>query len=504
MNLRDHVGFLTELEARFPVDEWVAHGVRAWPLVRYHLSVSNLQIVNRTRSEADGVGLRLSALLRDEWRWARAEVDDRFHSESPASPADVLLYGDGVSQMFVGGAWHDRFCDPIAARAEALGLTTASWTPLNRFQVPRARSSWFIQPTLDALGAWCKLTHRLAGHDASLPGYDDFSAFVRERFPDARIPTPESVAKVAYYVEHHTRLYRRLLGRVRPRACFIVSYYGTERSSFVRACRQLRIPVVDVQHGYAGDRHWAYASWTRVPPGGYDLLPEVFWRWSEDEARVIDGWGAATGGAHRAEVSGNLFLSAWWQREFPGIDEATRTAAVVRSRAPDKRHLLFTLNGFEPPEMLDRLVAMFEKVRDRYFIWLRTHPSRTAQRDDLKRRFHALLPAAANIDEATSLPLPAVLAAVDVHLTEISTTVIEAELFGVPSVLLGELRSVLYPGQLGRGTARVATAIEDVPAVADALLSQHRTRSDGCFARSWDRLLLELVGDGPVHVQGTA
>lgn len=499
MNTKELKILLGEVEARFPVDAWQSGSLKLWPLIRYHLYEKNHSLLNRLAGTQEspappGRFDRLAELGRSEWSWLKANAADFARTQLPPAGTDVLLYSDGVSQIQLGGKWFDRFVDPVAFRAEDLGFRTHTWTPARHFFTPRGRPSWFIQPVLDALGVYCKATHRFRRTPVVVPGYDEFVRYVDARFPRVDLPDVDGMEKAGYYVEQHVTLYRALLTRLRPKVCFLVCYYGMERFSLMRACRQLGIPTVDLQHGYAGAMHFAYAAWERVPPGGYDLLPEVFWCWTEEDRRVVEAWAERTGGAHRAEVAGNVFFAGWAQTLFPGIGEVMARGKAVRALAPDATHLLVTLNGYEPRDLLRHLAAVFGRMSDVY-VWLRMHPVRMQQRAVLEECFHALGPGRVCIEEPSMLPLPVVLSHVDLHATEVSSTVLEAELFGIPSVLLGSGEATSYAESIERGAVHVAEHLDDLPRVVRSLRGKRLERR-GATTLSFDRLLVELVQTG--------
>ena len=72
------------------------------------------------------------------------------------------------------------------------------------------------------------------------------------------------------------------------------------------------------------------------------------------------------------------------------------------------------------------------------------------------------------VDEATRLPLYALLRHMNVHLTEISSTVLEADQFGVPSVLCHPT-GVDYYAPLARGAIGAFTAPDIVAAIETQL-----------------------------------
>jgi len=66
------------------------------------------------------------------------------------------------------------------------------------------------------------------------------------------------------------------------------------------------------------------------------------------------------------------------------------------------------------------------------------------------------------LGQATSLPLYALLRHMDLHITEYSSTVIEAEAFGVPSVVMNPLEADMFQEQISSGWALPAYTAEEV------------------------------------------
>lgn len=58
------------------------------------------------------------------------------------------------------------------------------------------------------------------------------------------------------------------------------------------ACKRIGIKAVDVQHGRAGATGQKYYSrWTKFPKNSnYEIMPDVFWTWTEADKRAIDKW----------------------------------------------------------------------------------------------------------------------------------------------------------------------------------------------------------------------
>ncbi|MBX3260992.1 MAG: hypothetical protein KF782_15005 [Labilithrix sp.] len=472
---------LAELDAAFPTHRWTIDGINVLPLFRYEVYNNNHALYRRSPGErrADKleapkrVGRALRSKAAAALRLGRARWSDRAAS-APISRADALLFSDGVSFSLLHGRYYDRFCDPIREQLERRGLRTLLATPLEGYAVPRHSPSLFVQPALDRAKIRGLFESRLRRPAIELPEYERACSALVERHPGMSVPATERLTRTSIYIQVFADVYTMLLRRVRPRVVYLVCYYGSERFAMQLAARRLGVPTVDVQHGYSGELHWAYARWMNVPPGGFELLPRYFWCWSEEERRTIASWAERSGGAHRARVGGNLFARMWrdddaeivkrYDREVRGVVDANRPRVPV----------LYAANGLETEAQLRALAEVIRATRDELFWLVRLHPCRITDRARLETILRES-GTAFDVERATSLPLYALLRNVELHVTESSTTVIEASEFGVPSVLWGALEAPSFAPYVASGWLRVA---EDAGAVADELRRQGKRRDE--------------------------
>jgi hypothetical protein len=237
---------------------------------------------------------------------------------------------------------------------------------------------------------------------------------------------------------------------------------------FNMACREAGIPSVELQHGVQGASHWAYARWNAVPPGGFSVLPSIYWNWSRSDALVINTWAHRTAGGHRAVAGGNLWLASWLR---PGSERGTGYDARVDAALPrDELHILWTLQpGITGPRELGLLLQASD-LSPPGWVWLpRLHPAMTAEERSTIETTLARLPAsAAARTAANELPLPALLRRVDAHVTFSSSVTHEAAAMGVPTVLTGEEGVLYFADVVEQGWATPAAAV-DAPAAVDVL-----------------------------------
>jgi hypothetical protein len=467
---------INECERRFDVDEWMVNGIRVWPVVRVQLyeDFYNLH-VKPVSSRALGVSApwrrfigEISGLLRV----ASSYASDRKNNDRCANQVDVLLLSNGVSFDFVNGQWYDRFCDPFVDILKAQGLSTFIVTPGCKCPVPRKSPSMYVQPMLDLARAGATLRALLRPTRDSLPEFADFCALVRSSRCSMVPPNLGSIRRWSATIEAYSGVYERVLRVLRPRIAMVACYYSLSGMALNLATRRLGAVSVDIQHGVQGDLHAAYGSWTKVPPCGYELLPKVFWCWSEREVLSISRW-AQTSRAHRALAGGNLYLlRSSTERDGP------RRVPDPPPPEGDRRRALYTLSGDESGADLKVLAQLVTRTRFNTDWWIRCHPCKLDQRKVIKKllKDHSLGNAA--VDLPTDMPLYGVLNMVDVHVTEFSTVTIEARAIGVPTVLTNRRGGVLFADELSSGWAVVACTVNEIVAAIDGQVRRRPSLSD--------------------------
>ena len=462
---------LTELEQQFDVDQWEHLGVHLWPLVRYQIATENHRLakVSPGRSDAVPAGIlqqKLSSLrpllsmgrgLRDYLR--ATQITDPAHNDSMIRPANALFYSDGASITKLDDHWYDRFCDPLHSALALRNVSTLTWQPLHTYYTPRHTRSAFIQPLLDTVLIAArveKAVHaRLRSAQPALDSLSDALAWLAAKAPEFNLLSIAQYLGLAQYTARFARAYTPWIKRVGPKVAFKVCYYGAEGMGFVLACRQLKIPVVDLQHGVAGAQHFAYGAWTKVPPGGYNTLPTHFWCWSEADSEAILRWNGPAFG-HIPIVGGNPFLSAWVRGEASVIQRSAAVLAPLVGRTEKLKQVLWTAHGFEDDETLQRIAKVVHESRGHIHWWIRMHPVRAHRKADFLRVL-AQTEGDYNLDEASALPVYALLRVVDAHATEVSSTTIEAAAFGVPTVLVCPSEVGLFADLVQSGWATIAS-----------------------------------------------
>jgi hypothetical protein len=465
-------------ETSAEVRDWRIAGVRVWPMLRVRWFFAILSDQYFEKSLVTG---RVTSLVRylvsvvGAWcRWIRVRWADRRAEADVSRQSDVVFVSDGVSFVNIDGRHYDRFCDPLIELLIERGVSSVMLTAGNRFLAPRHRASKFLQPAIDFAHLRGAVSGSKLISTAVLPGNQQVRDALGGSGVDHASLMPSRVAADVGRVLAVSRVFGALFDRIRPRLVFVVSYYNLDGMALALACRKRGICLVDIQHGVQGVLHPAYGRMPPAPPEGFDLVPHRFWVWSEEEFQAIAQWGGSDR-QHAAVVGGNVWLDHWLRGEgrlARDADARVRELCARTSRVP---RVLVTLQwGLSDAEQNDPLAALIRAAGERCVFWIRIHPVMLPERAAIERHYAQFSNAWVFVAEATDLPLYALLRHADVHLTHSSSTVIEAQLFGVRSVVMSRYGAEIYPRQISDGTARLVEG--GTAELFDALLEQAGAR----------------------------
>lgn len=445
------------LEARFPVDQWKVDGLHVWPLLRQRLYIALAHQFLGTGLRGAGQrtnGERVLDAARSVGRLVRARLRDGREAASAGDAQQAVLLSDGVSFARIGEQWFDTIMDPVVAALAAEGRQSLLLTPMTRAPAPRYFPSMLVQAHLDATKARATAILKLRRPAVTeVEGLENMLAELRQDNPGAELPHSGWLFGQVGRVLAMAQYFERLIRRTSSRIALVNTYYSAEGMAFVLAARRAGCVAIDVQHG-SQLVHPAYGRWTRIPPAGFELLPHRFWCWSDQEIAIINRGPGATS-AHRALNVGNLWAAFLANRENETVRDLAAQLNAAKARAGVADHLLLTLSWGLADSEMEKLISAVRLGAGVHW-WLRLHPTQVARREEFRARFADLGIANVEIDLATDLPLPLLLAEMDVNVTPDSSTVLNAIAAGIPSVITTANGALVFAEQIARGQARFA------------------------------------------------
>lgn len=474
MSLQESLDLLAEIEESYPVNEWTAEDILLWPLFRAQLSYASSQpTLGKSGGPPPGQKFRRLKTLIDA---GLAPWKDRTQNTPFSEPADALILTYSCArQARLQNRYYDTLLGPIVQLLDAAGRSSRVWefSFVEPYRLPRATPSCLIQHQLFALQLRHALSQRRMER-VELPRFDEVITLLGKRGFHYDFLARDPFLREFAHILRLRDLFGEALDRVHPRIVFTANVSRYEMGLYL-ACRERAILSVEVQHGVQGDLHGQYAQWTCPPPEGYALLPEAFWSWDQASAETINRWSRRCAPHHRAQVGGIPWFDA-----CAGLDPVLIAPKLADLLKPDpaRKVLLITL---QPPHLIyddgtllpEFVLQTMQRQEPGWIWWLRFHP--TMRRNDSalasQLRTRGIR---AEFEVANEIPLALLLRRADLHLTHSSSTVLEAERFGVPSIVWSSYGAGLFQEAARAGHCYTALSSDDLNATVRRLLAGGR------------------------------
>lgn len=462
MKHSDLIEKLVEIEQTAEVNEIRVGSIRLWPLLRpviwSRLTEEQVLPVHRA-GEGEGAAYKHRSVEEKAWSGPRfsshaltrvARAGDRLRRKLQAwtersdlerlAGTEALFwsrhhsYGDQFE-----GRFYNRHMDPLmafvrervrCAKVEVRsdeGLRARPRWEETTFLTPPLPHPNFKAPPVTGLDALMETAKRVGGIDLT-------SGF-----------HPRKMASSFWW---RRMWFRQWLEVIRPTVVFMGGFFVVTEAALVSAARELGIRTVEGQHGRCGEWNAFFTHWTRIPEGGYEMMPDFFWAWGEPTKAQIENRRTDDFSVLRPIVGGHRWLAKWrggrpfsFDRELDafldGLDRHEKVIlyAFQTLTEPLPEHLLQAMRS-APPE----------------WCWLlRLHPLLIADTEKLRAKLAEAGVRNFEIEKPTSAPLFALLNKAHHHVTCSSSVALEASALGVPtSVLIPEGERV-YRAQMGRG-----------------------------------------------------
>ncbi|MFC2081648.1 hypothetical protein ACFLR0_00505 [Candidatus Bipolaricaulota bacterium] len=245
---------LQALELEFDAFRIYIEKIPAWERIRHNVF---REIHTRTRLH----GLARAQMKRGFAYMARRSVQT-FRNLIIRNPflsgrRDIMFFGSPRRRLEADGLWWDPYCDPVidGLRSRSVCLEQ-SYQGRHRCPAKTAELRY-----LDSITGLAAIRRRLCYQSPPIPLRTQQWIIEMETALLAAFGVSIDLLSMlrGNLAERATRLpiYERLLRRIRPKAVVLVISYGKE--TLIEACKKLRIPVVELQHGMISDLDFAYS-----------------------------------------------------------------------------------------------------------------------------------------------------------------------------------------------------------------------------------------------------
>lgn len=465
MNLEKVMTIINQIEEQFPVDRWSINGLNLWPLLRIRMGFSLQYVEQNLYSSKQSLFTNFRQVLNGIFS------DYRISYGNPSidqNRVDFLFLSDTAYRRFqVDGKWYDTCFSMLGELCgcnglKSLILQTAS---THYYRQPTFEKTFNIEFDLEKQALKTIIENGFAflgAPNTDWQQYERLRLYLKEQGAESCF-IPFNQIRFRYcLLSGFEKYFRNILNKVQPRACLTICYYGLRQMAFILACKQLGIPVFDIQHGAQGEFHVAYGRWKNLPVNGYELLPDYFAVWSDREKRVIDRW--ADGFNHRPIIIGNLERLRYLDSEKIEF----KKSFVKRYDYYDdyRYHVLLTL---QPDYLLPDYMQEVINETTHIHWWVRLHPLMVKDCERFYSQWENMNLINVTCRELETIPLHGLLEMVDMHVTHSSSVVIDAGMHSIASIVTSTLGRELY-GDIPKYANDKYTFVK----MADEILQQGR------------------------------
>jgi len=469
--------FLEKVEKEVPVSSWEFNNEKIWPLLRSTLAYDLVLVEDF--NEQDNQVKKYKPIVNKTWIILKTSIaffknflKDFSKNDFNDGKTDVLYLINSSTRFFkIENKWYNPYADTFYPIVEKAGQhqRIVELTSDYQFKIPRFRSSRLIQFRFFLLQFKALMQAKKNPVDFSLfTGMDTLESTLKHYFPEYKGASRNLLSLRLHIYKQYKGYYLQKLKKWKPQVVICHGFYSPDVFSVISASHDLKIKTIEIQHGVQGNYHIAYSRWLSIPKEGYSLFPDVFWTWSDAEKLNIELWANATK-KHRVVAGGNpcMFIL-----DKDGNDYSSKISQEIESfltTNPAEKNIVFTLQAFfNLPDFLIQVV----KTNPQWNWWFRVHPqyleTKSALKEVFKEMDHVI------IEQAMNYPLKELLHFMDLHITEFSSSVIEAYSMGVSSIVISDRGVNLYSELINEGKVVFANTGELLTAAIKSIGHQDK------------------------------
>lgn len=434
LNATEILKLLNEIELNFSVNEWSVNGYYIWPLIRIQVAafLRNYNYEGQRTKKHNQLSFLKS--IKSIWRSFRSEI---LINPNNFRDIDIVTFSIGNGKFKVGEKFYNPYGDPIITEgiSEKLSMLHVERDKKNACILPRYSKVLYLNyGVIRWINAvMFKIYSIIKKPHYDLPGFIEVVNKI-EQDTGRAILSEELVKKLFRWFIGFRLFYIFVLKYIKPKLAIVTCYYAMDSFGIISACKKLRIPVADYQHGIQGSKHYAYGPWYNMPKEEYSLLPDYFFTWDSSSAESINAWNKSDG-VEKGIAIGNLIYE---DTEMLQHFERQKSKIELQSA---KKIILFTFQDYIPEDWIfDTINACGEG-----YLWIiRFHPLHRDIQTEIESRLKDMPLTNIDFDIGNTLPLSILLGYIDVHVTGNSSVVDEALSFGKRSIIFDEYACDYY------------------------------------------------------------
>ncbi|KIC43335.1 hypothetical protein RA27_08660 [Ruegeria sp. ANG-R] len=463
----EFVKLLNKIEKEIQPSTCRIMGFNYWPILRFQINAKRRNGFIAGERDLPEVKKPKSKKLKGLWSdwlsqfWIYADELRWLDETLDAFPSDIF---DDVPQSDIlylnREAQYRRFGDtalqPLTDGLRWIIQSEKSQLTLTR-QDPREQGEKFliptqVQPETKRIRPFAlvkpKIRRDYRARQNVLVKLKEINNILEQAAPDLQLnefSILDRLERTAFEMVYYTALFKR----VRPKTVFLSSYSGA--NYVCAAARRLGVTVVDIQHGGMYPDHPLAANWAHTPKRGYELLPDVFWCWSEDSSQWIS---STIANYHRTIVGGNP------KSAIEGALQDPASAPDLPPRSTDGRPRVLVALQYGKNELIPTHVReAYETTKTSVAWYFRLHP---AGRDRMAEAMQALDISAEEILRFSDCTEYQAMAPMDILLTDASTIVYRSQDIGLKTAVWSEMGAAYFSHLIQNGTLKALVSSDEI------------------------------------------
>lgn len=347
--------------------------------------------------------------------------------------AEILFFGHPRRKLLNDEKWWDIYCDPIIEATKKKYIYLEIPYIDKHFFPPKTQViKYFDFPiTLLAIKKRMQLTR------IYLSNYDQFlitqiAVTIKNKL-GITIDIKKYIMQSLQQRKGELPLFLSLLRRVRPKIAIIVVSYGKE--SFIEACKQLHIPVVELQHGIITPYHMGYSF---PDYRTKNTFPDYLFVWG-------DFWRDTTD----FPIDKNCILSVG----YPFLENQAKIFADIKKR----KQIIFLSQG-PTGKQISKFAVNLSRKQIGYNIVYKLHPGEALR---WKGDYPWLNTEKIEIIDNEKKPLYQLLAESEIQIGVNSTAIFEGLNFGLKTYLLNLPGVEFMEPLINKGYAKLVISEDD-------------------------------------------
>jgi hypothetical protein len=454
---------ILKLENNYPVKTWKVYGFYIWPVIRISyglklmrenfLSSENQLSSANSSHTSDAIDIISTSLLN-------SFKDSTQNQKLNKKYSFVFLNASSTRYFQINKKWYNPFSDSFIKYFEEEGLNSLVLEYPDVNKIPRYNPSKYIGTGISLMSLNALIEKKIERIDLSL--LNKFDEFLSE----VNLSSEFFLIKILR-VYNYSVYFERILKKAKPSLVIVEGFYSYIATGMLLAAKRLGIKCIDVQHGVQSENDFLFSRWDNLPDKGYEVLPDIFWCWSDEEKVNINQWAKSTN-LYSAITGGNPVLEIN-EEDNNAIDD-------VLFKTEDVKILYTHQADFELSQLF---IKILKSSPDNWKWYIRFHPQYPEAAERIKEKLPSLNLKNIVIDKMSELPLPVILREMDLHVTEFSSTVLEAETLGISSIVLSEYGRSLFNKQIEKGIAKYVTSENMFVNIVEGIIEKQSKAANG-------------------------